>query len=166
MWYSRKWISWKGYTWVCQWKLPNVKTNQTVKRTQTLHNKNTSSDKALVYPKQRSQLAHCTIPVHFHYVKTCQRQIQVLNKVPLVTHHLRKQVFRLLLQKQTSDSRRWWNRAAPKLFWRSSEPAKPAAAWSMPLTLPLSEREKESKAQERARETREKSGEKDGMVII
>lgn len=30
--------------------------------------------------------------------------MQLLNKVPLVTHHPRKQVFRLLLQKQTSDS--------------------------------------------------------------
>lgn len=72
----------------------------------------------------------------FQLCKTCQTEIQQLNKVPLLTHHGRKQVFRLLLQKQTSDSRRWWNRADPKLFSRCSKPAKPAAAWSIPLTPP------------------------------
>lgn len=82
---------------------------------------------------------HNSCAAHSHLFqlgKTCQTEIQQLNKVPLLTHHGRKQVFRLLLQKQTSDSRRWWNRADPKLFSRCSKPAKPAAAWSIPLTPP------------------------------
>lgn len=47
------------------WELPNLKTNQTVKQTQTWSYKNTSSDKTRVYTKHRSQLAHCTIPFIF-----------------------------------------------------------------------------------------------------
>lgn len=42
----------------------------------------------------------------FQLCRTCQTEIQQLNKVPLLTHHGRKQVFSLLLQKQTSDSGR------------------------------------------------------------
>lgn len=105
------------------------------------NNENTSSTRPRFTLNTEITTRSLHNPCSFPLCKTCQRRIQLLNKVPLVTHHPRKQVFRLLLQKQTSDSGRWWNRAHPKLFSHSSEAAKPAAAWSMPLTLPLGERE-------------------------
>lgn len=62
------------------WELPHL--NQTLKR-QTPHNKNTSSDKALVYTKQRSLLAHCTIPVHFQRVKPARDEFNCSTKCHL-----------------------------------------------------------------------------------
>lgn len=121
-------------------KLPNTKTYQTEKQTQTLHCKKTSPHKTVVFSLNRDNNLLAAQSHLFPLCKTCHRQLQPLNKVPLVTHHWRKQMFRLPLQKQTSDSGRWWNGADPKLLSHPSEPAKPAAAWSVPLTLPLRER--------------------------
>lgn len=131
-------------TWVKLWELPNLKTNQTVKQTQPLHFKNASSDKTTLNREHNLLTARSHL---FPLCKTCRRQIQLLNKLPLVKNHGRKEMFRLLLQKQTSDSGRWWNRADPKSFLHSTEPAKPGGPWnSCPSPSPW---EKDSKDQRR-----------------
>lgn len=116
-------------------EIPNLKNKSNSEPNPT---RKQSLTRLLSFTKQGTQQQSHLFPL----CKTCQRQIRVLNKVPLVTYHRRKQMFRLPLQKETSDSGRWWNGADPKLFWRSSEPVKPAAAWSVLLTLPPGERKR------------------------
>lgn len=82
----------REYTFFCQvhcvWETvwtpkPEGKKNQTLKQTQTLQQREYKFYKAPLYTKQRSQLARCTIPVHFHYVKPARDEYNCSTKCHL-----------------------------------------------------------------------------------
>lgn len=79
----------QGY-FIRLWELqtPPKKTKKKTKsnserHTNTTHKKNTSSDKTLVYIKQRSQPAHNTIPVHFSTLKPAREEYDCSTKCHL-----------------------------------------------------------------------------------